>query len=115
MISFASPIARRTDPLTSHMAAIDARFRADNHRRRALLAFLEYGSLTDFELASKTGLQQTSIGRRRKDCQDAGLVTFHRDEEGNKVKRTTPSGSKSYAWELTQDGKTLALEIKEQL
>lgn len=115
MIVYPEPTARRKDPLTSHMAAIDARFRANNHRRRALLAFFKYGNLTDFELASKTGLQQTSIGRRRKDCQDAGLVTFHRDEEGLKVKRPAPSGSKSYAWELTEDGRKLVLEILEEL
>ena len=56
MIPFTFPMARRTDPLTSHMAAIDARFKANNHRRTALLALLEHGNLTDYELADKTGL-----------------------------------------------------------
>jgi hypothetical protein len=42
-------------------------------------------------------------------------VTFHRDEEGLKVKRPAPSGSKSYAWELTEDGRKLVLEILEDL
>ena len=57
MIPFTFPTARLTDPLTSHMAAIDARFKANNHRRTALLALLEHGNLTDYELADKTGLQ----------------------------------------------------------
>jgi transcription initiation factor IIE alpha subunit len=115
MIPFTLPIARRADPLTSHMAALDARFKANNHRRTALLTLLEHGELTDYELAAKTGLQQNSIGKRRKDCQDAGLVTFARDEEGNKLKRPAPSGSKAYVWKLTESGETLANEIKREL
>ena len=115
MIPFTLPTARRTDPLTSHMAAIDARFKANNHRRTALLALLEHGNLTDYELADKTGLQQNSIGKRRKDCQDAGLVTHYRDDDGNKVKRPAPSGSKAYVWTLTDRGEELANQIKREL
>lgn len=115
MIPFTLPIARKTDPLTSHMAAIDARFKANNHRRVALLVLLKHGNLTDYELADKTGLQQNSIGKRRKDCQDAGLVTHYRDDEGNKVKRPAPSGSKAYVWTLTERGEELANQIKREL
>ena len=115
MIPFTLPIARRTDPLTSHTAAIDARFKANNHRRVALLAFLKHDNLTDYELADRTGLQQNSIGKRRKDCQDAGLVTHYRDNDGNKVKRPAPSGSKAYVWTLTERGEELANQIKREL
>jgi len=97
------------------MAAIDARFKANNHRRTALLALLKHGNLTDYELADKTGLQQNSIGKRRKDCQDAGLVTHYRDDDGNKVKRPAPSGSKAYVWMLTDRGEELANQIKREL
>jgi DNA-binding MarR family transcriptional regulator len=92
-----------------------ARFKASNHRRTALLALLEHGNLTDYELADKTGLQQNSIGKRRKDCQDAGLVTHYRDDDGNKVKRPAPSGSKAYVWMLTDRGEELANQIKREL
>jgi len=60
--------------------------------------------MTDYELASVTGLQQNSVGKRRKDCQDAGLVTFFYNEDGIKVKRPAPSGSYALVWTLTQDG-----------
>tara|TARA_R110000868_G_scaffold272773_2_gene532008 strand:+ start:1930 stop:2301 length:372 start_codon:yes stop_codon:yes gene_type:complete len=104
LINFNEPIARNTDPETSHSAADDATFKASKHRILALQTLYTFGPLTDFELAAKTGLQQNSIGKRRKDCQDAFLIDVLLDENGMNVKRPAPSGSKALVWTLTRDG-----------
>jgi DNA-binding transcriptional ArsR family regulator len=102
-----------TDLETSHEAAVDASFKASKHRLMALKALLEVGPMTDYQLASATGLQQNSIGKRRKDCQDAGLVTFFLDENSEKVRRKTPSGSSAFVWEITEEGRNFMNSIKE--
>ena len=111
MLNFNPPIARNTDPLTSHEAAHDTSFKASKHRVIAILALHRFGPLTDYELAERTGLQHNSIGKRRKDCQDAGLVTFYRDADGNKVKRLAPSKSKCLVWMLTDAGVAYANDL----
>lgn len=103
-IRFPFPLARNTDPITSFQAAQNASFKASAHRVKALLAFYDHGAMTDYELASATGLQQNSVGKRRKDCQDAGLVGNLLDEFGEKVKRPAPSGSPALVWTLTNAG-----------
>jgi hypothetical protein len=101
---FLPPLARYSDPETSHEAAGAAAFKASDHRIKAMTTLLQYGPMTDFELAAMTGIQQTSIGKRRKDCQDAGFIDFLTDEKGSKVKRKTPSGSNAIVWQLTKAG-----------
>jgi len=103
-IDFDEPNARNTDLETSHEAARDATFKASKHRIFALDALNRFGPLTDFELATRTGLQQTSIGKRRKECQDAGLVTVLLGASGEKIKRPAPSGSSALVWVLTAEG-----------
>ena len=72
--SFPPPMARQTDPDTSHAAAADATINASAGRLAALRVLYGYGPMTDFGLARHTGLQQTSIGKRRGECVTAGLV-----------------------------------------
>jgi DNA-binding transcriptional ArsR family regulator len=86
--------ARATDPDTSHAAAADAAVNAATHRARALAELRAAGclGLTDFELADRTGLQQTSIGKRRGELRDAGLVR----DSGQR--RPSPSGSAAIVW-----------------
>lgn len=88
---------RRTDPATSEAAAEDAIAHAGTHRRRVLE---ELGScpdgLTDFELAERLGLQQTSAGKRRGELRDAGLVY----DSG--IKRPAPSGSLAIVWKAVE-------------
>jgi DNA-binding transcriptional ArsR family regulator len=103
-IVFNEPNARKIDPVTSHAAAVDASFRASKHRMLALKTLHKFGPLTDYELAYRTGLQQNSVGKRRKDCQDAGLVDFFMNDIGEKVKRPAPSGSKALVWKITDAG-----------
>lgn len=98
-IDFASPTARRTDPATSHEAAVIAIRNAANNRVRAYDALIAAGpeGLTDFELADVTGVQQTSVGKRRGELRDAGLVVaLVRD--GGSVRRPSPTGSPAQVW-----------------
>jgi len=86
-------MARATDPDTSHEAARDAAPTAQTNRALALRILRDYpGGLTDFELAEITGLQQTSIGKRRGELRDAGLVY----DTGRR--RPSPSGSRAIVW-----------------
>jgi len=104
LILFKDPMSRNSDPDTSHQAASEAKFRASRHRILALKTLKRFGPLTDYELAARTGLQQNSIGKRRKECQDAGLIAGLMDADGNNVKRPAPSGSKALVWALTKEG-----------
>jgi DNA-binding transcriptional ArsR family regulator len=91
-------MARSSDPVTSHEAAADAKVNARTHRASALRLLREHpAGLTDFELADLTGLQQTSIGKRRGELRDAGLVI------NSGRKRPAPSGSLSIVWQALPD------------
>lgn len=94
------PMARNSDPITSHEAAEDAKKNAHTLRARCLAAIKATGTrgLTDFELADIVGAQQTSAGKRRGELVDAGLVEVARDADGAKVKRPAPSGSNALVW-----------------
>lgn len=94
MIVNAIPLARNSDPDTSHQAARDATPRAGTHRARALAALREAGEdgLTDFQLAEITGIAQTSIGVRRNELVQAGLVV------ATEKRRAAPSGSAAIVW-----------------
>jgi DNA-binding MarR family transcriptional regulator len=107
---FPEPVARNTDPDTSHDAAKDATFSASKHRRLALFALYDHGPLTDYELADVTGLQQNSIGKRRGDCAWAGLVEKF-VIAGVVQKRPAPSGSLSIVWTLTPKGEKVTLKL----
>lgn len=98
------PLARSTDPETSHEAAEDATMRASRGRLLVLEVLAKLGAKTDFELADSTGWQQTSIGKRRGECVAAGLVQVSIDGKGAVIKRQTPSGSLARVWEITPAG-----------
>lgn len=94
-----SALARTSDPDTSHAAAA---MQTPERRARgqwlALDALARRGPLTDFELADITGWQQTSIGRRRKQLVDRGLVVQ------TEARRRTPSGATAAVWRITRAG-----------
>ena len=98
------PLARRTDPETSHAAARNATATASKGCMNAL-KHLCTGAKTDHELSAKSGVQINSIGKRRADCAAAGLVRAATDAEGNKMRRKTPSGSTAIVWEITDEGR----------
>lgn len=103
-IDFDAPAFRPSGRETSEAAAKDSGFKASVNRILAMRMLWIHGGLTDFELAEKTGLQQTSIGKRRGECAAAGLVGVVTDGEGNNLKRPAPSGSAALVWQLTADG-----------
>jgi hypothetical protein len=102
--------ARRTDPVTSHLAALDAARDAPTMRILALAQLCAAPEgLTDFELADRLTrvlnrpVQQTSAGKRRGELRDAGQV---RDSG---LKRPAPSGSLSIVWAATLEGRDVYL------
>lgn len=93
-----SALARNTDPVTSHLAGERAQQRAATGRALALALLRDHSEgLTDFELAGLSGWQQTSIGKRRGELRDAGLVR----DSGKR--RPSPSGSPAIVWEALQE------------
>lgn len=86
--------ARATDPETSQLAAQGDR-RTDRQRAYAILSQFPDG-LTDFELASMMGRQQTSAGKRRHELMKAGLVEFA------EMWRPSPTGSPARVWRVVQ-------------
>ena len=87
------PLARATDPDTSHQAALFAAPKAESHRVIALRVLKAHpDGLSDFELSALTGVPQTSIGVRRKELVRMGLV------EATDKRRPAPSGAKAIVW-----------------
>ena len=107
------PVARRSDPETSHEAAKDASFHASEGRILAMRALHEHGPMTDYELEASTGWQKNSIGKRRLDCQRAGMVELL-VLCGEKQKRPGPSGSMCLVWQLTPKGEGYLMEVNDR-
>ena len=109
---FNEPTARHTDPDTSHGAAVIAIHQSASNRRIALAELARAGAegLTDFELAARTNIGQTSIGKRRGELRDAGLVTglmipcAEHPSGWKPVTRDAPSGASARVWILTDIG-----------
>lgn len=97
------PAARRSDPETSYAAARDAGLKATAHRLW-VLRLLSGRAMTDFELADATGLQQTSVGKRRGELAAHGYVSAALDKDENPIRRKTPSGSQATVWQITPKG-----------
>jgi DNA-binding transcriptional ArsR family regulator len=94
--SLPRPVARATDPGTSWAAASMTEPRAGTNRALALRLLREHpDGLTDFELAEMSGLQQTSIGKRRGELVDAGLA------QATEQRRRAPSGAWAIVWQAT--------------
>lgn len=68
------PVARRTDPQTSHNAAKSARWFATTHAGQILLALKAHGPSTPAALAGNTGLTVVQIDRRLPEIQAQGLA-----------------------------------------
>lgn len=104
---FTPPLARATDPETSHQAADDAKRNVRMTRAQVLLAHASHpGGLTDYELADIVGLQQNSAGKRRGDLRDAGLI------EATNIRAPGPSGSSCIVWRITREGIEMVKVLK---
>lgn len=93
-----SGLARNSDPDTSHAAPLTLDLSAD--RTRVLLTHAKHAEhgLTDFELAEIHGRAQTSLGKRRGELRDCGLIA------ATEARRPAPSGAMSTVWRITSDG-----------
>lgn len=99
---FPAQAARASDPITSHEAAQRVARTAATDRALVLRIHQQWTSgLTDFELADLAGRQQTSLGKRRGELRDAGLIC----DSGHK--RPAPSGSLAVVWQITEAGRAV--------
>jgi hypothetical protein len=101
---------RNSDPETSRLAAKDAAKPASLLRSRCfdLLRGAGLDGYTDFELVEAYKRrygghpQQTSLGKRRGELRDRGLVEAVVGADGKPVKRPAPSGSLAIVWRAVQ-------------
>ena len=85
------PLFRRTDPVTSKIAGTMAREFKGDHERRILEA-LAAGPGTKDEIASRCGLSEQQVVRRRAALLRHGLVVLTGE------RRRTPSGNTAEVW-----------------
>jgi len=98
---------RPSDPETSHAAAHSCLNMRTIDRMAVLRAHSDHPKgLTDFELAALMRRQQTSVGKRRGELRDRGLI------EATEVRRPSPSGSSAIVWKITSEGQTLLDEYE---
>lgn len=98
--------ARADDPDTSWLAAMSRLDGKTTDRRLVLLVHdANPDGITDFELALITKRQQTSVGKRRGELRDVGLI------EATEERRDSPSGSSAIVWRITALGRRLAKEL----
>jgi hypothetical protein len=103
IFNISEPAARNSDPWTSHAAAEAFPSGRKTDRLRVLLTHAANpAGLTDFELASLVGRQQTSAGKRRGELMAQGYIL---PTEGH---RPAPSGSAAIVWRITETGLALA-------
>ena len=99
--------ARTSDPDTSHAAAAaHAMVRRADRRIVLLTHAARLDGLTDFELAAIMDRQQTSVGKRRGELRDLGLIA------DSSTRRPAPSGSAAIVWRITAAGLALAHELE---
>lgn len=97
-----TPRVRNTDPQTSRDAAEDVQPAdiwtvLDVHRRHP-------DGVTDHELAAITGRVQTSVGKRRGELRDLGLI------EDTGTTRLSPSGAPCSVWRITPPGRSITAD-----
>ena len=88
------PLFRRTDPDTSKAAGRNAREFLGEHEQRILEA-LAAGPGTKDEIATRCGLTEQQVARRRAGMLRAGLIELTGE------RRRTPSGMTAEVWRAT--------------
>ena len=106
LLDWQPPASRYTDPETSHMAATRADSFASADRLMVLEILDTFGPCTDFELADHAQRIQSSMGKRRGELRDKGLVEVLTDAEGGKIKRLSPTNSPALVWRITDRGRS---------
>lgn len=75
-----TPLARKTDPASSHLAAQKAQSFAGSHAKRIALALQELGRMTAHAIADATGLTVVQVDRRLPELQRRGAVRLVQDD-----------------------------------
>ena len=68
------PMARRSDPVTSHLAAASAKELAAAHQRIILACLEAHGALGKDGIASRTQLTGHAVGKRLCELERMGLI-----------------------------------------
>ncbi|MEY4345264.1 MAG: hypothetical protein RL032_1096 [Pseudomonadota bacterium] len=68
------PVARRTDPHTSHAAAHQAKDLAQDHQRAILAALDAHGPMGKDQIGERTLLTGHAVGKRLPELQRMGLA-----------------------------------------
>lgn len=71
-MSFGRTHARSTDPITSHLAALQATQFAGTHCDRILACLKAHGPMTVDEIAERAGLMPQQVNKRLPDLQKNG-------------------------------------------
>jgi hypothetical protein len=77
-----TPLARRSDPATSHAAAVHTRHFTGRQKALILQALRTHGPMSPAQMFDYTGLSIAQIDRRGKEMRVAGLVRFKRLDDG---------------------------------
>ncbi len=93
-----APLARATDPESSHLAArnIVASGTAAAHRERILAAIKANADCTCGELAELTGLHRSAVSKRLPELRRAGLI----ETRGSRV--CTAQGTTQGVWRVVE-------------
>lgn len=93
-IGYAPPMARASDPITSHEAAAQAKELQARHHRLILAALEQHGASGKDRLAAITGMSGVQIARRLPELLKAGRVRL----TGREVR--SDSGRNEREWRL---------------
>lgn len=101
-----APIARTSDPETSHAGASDVRLRAGSQKALLLVVFQAHpNGLTADEAGRLSGLEHTGYWKRVSDLLRAGLLVEALDSSGYPATRPGRSGSAQRVLRITDRGR----------
>lgn len=94
----APPMARSTDPGTSHAAAASAKALQGDHHRLILACLEQHGPASKDRIAALTRLNGTQVARRTVELQRAGQI------EPTGTTATSTAGRQERVWRLRRVG-----------
>ncbi|MGL4650240.1 MAG: hypothetical protein ACRC1H_12605 [Caldilineaceae bacterium] len=95
-LAFEAPMARRSDPDTSHAAAASAKELQARHHRAILSCLEQHGKLGKDGIAARTMLTGVAVARHTVELERAGLIRL----TGERVMST--AGRLEREWELVR-------------
>lgn len=102
-----SPIARNTDPLTSHEAAEAITMSGARAAQQAITAKAveQYPGLTSLELSRRSRIDRYTLARRLSECEEHGQV------RRGQARKCAISGRTAHTWYPPQMAQQLALPM----